>query len=482
MNRFILILIFTSLQAGLLSQPWIEHGGLIVDKSNPHYISYEDGTPFLWFGDTGWEMINRLSREEIKYYLEDRRAKGFNVIQTVILSEFNKINPVNYYGDSIFLKNDPCRPAVTPGSDPMISEEYDFWDHVEFAVSTAALKGLYIALLPTWGEWVIPREGRAKFNTPKEAYNYGWFVADRLKGYKNIIWILGGDRHPDERKGGTDLWRSMAEGIADATNSVKSSDGRADYTTTLMSYHSYSSSSEWFHADPWIDFHMWGSYHADYYIPRAWQLATSDWNLNNPKPTINGEPNYEDHPVNYGIESNGFFTATDVRMAAYWSMFSGCAGITYGAHAVWQFTDHSRPPYNKITLKTWQESIDLPGALDIILLKKLMESYPIKGLIPDQTMIISGQGIASNYVCAIRGESHAFIYVPTGSDITVKMGVIAGSMIDASWFNPRNGEFNPVGKFENTGIKKFSVPEVSKELSWLRTGRGCDWVLVLKGS
>jgi hypothetical protein len=127
-------------------------------------------------------MINHLSRDEIKFYLEDRRAKGFNVIQTVILSEFYEKRSVNFYGDGPFIMNDPSYPAVTPGSDTLIQEEYDYWDHVEFAVRTAASKGLYLALLPTWGEWVIPLVSKAKFNTGEEAYNYGWFVADRLKG------------------------------------------------------------------------------------------------------------------------------------------------------------------------------------------------------------------------------------------------------------------------------------------------------------
>ncbi len=29
----------------------------MVSESNPHYIQYEDGAPFFWLGDTGWEML-----------------------------------------------------------------------------------------------------------------------------------------------------------------------------------------------------------------------------------------------------------------------------------------------------------------------------------------------------------------------------------------------------------------------------------------
>jgi len=113
------------------------------------------------------------------------------------------------------------------------------------------------------------------------------------------------------------------------------------------------------------------------------------------------------------------------------------------------------------------------------LLKKLMESRPMIELIPDQSLIASGQGDCSGYTCAIRGKSFAFIYIPTGNKTTIKMGIISGQKVKASWFNPRNGEQTFIGEFENTGERSFDVPGMSIELAWLKSGRGCDWVLLL---
>ncbi len=175
-------LAFLLLSSSLFSQPWETHGKLMVSKSNPHYIQYEDGAPFFWLGDTGWEMLHRLSREETENYLENRRNKGFNVIQTVIISEFIHMDkPVNFYGDSIFTGEDPQSPLTTPGSDPENAKEYDYWDHVDYAVKTAAGKGLYLALLPSWGEWVVPRSDKPLFNTKEQAYQYGWFLGNRYR-------------------------------------------------------------------------------------------------------------------------------------------------------------------------------------------------------------------------------------------------------------------------------------------------------------
>ena len=46
---------------------------------------YEDGKPFFWLGDTAWLLFEKLSAEEIKYYLSDRAEKGFNVVQATLL-------------------------------------------------------------------------------------------------------------------------------------------------------------------------------------------------------------------------------------------------------------------------------------------------------------------------------------------------------------------------------------------------------------
>jgi len=479
--KIIGLFILTLVNLTLLGQPWKEHGKLQVSPGNPHYITYQDGHPFFWLGDTGWEMLHRLNREEINQYLENRREKGFNVIQTVIISEFIHMDKVtNYYNDSIFMGEDPEKPFITKGSQPGNAAEYDFWDHVDYAVQTAATKGLYLALVPTWGEWVTPRTDRALFDTPAQAYHYGWFLGNRYRENGNIIWILGGDRHPDERPNGFELWRAMAEGIADGTNGSSLMDGKADYTTTLMTHHSFNSSSNWFHKDPWIDFHTWGSYHAEINNTKAYEAMIADWNLPHPKPSFNSEPCYEGHGINYDVDDNGIFTSTDVRIAAYWSVFSGGAGFTYGAQPIWQFTDETRKKHSNRTFMYWQDALDLPGAAQMGYLRKLMELHPMNNLIPDQTLIVSGQGNCANYSCAIRGKSHAFVYIPTGNRTTIKLGVLTGEKIKASWFDPRNGEILAMGEYLNKGEQSFEVPGMSKELTWLKSGRGCDWVLILE--
>ena len=47
------------------------HGRLKV-SDNKRFLVFEDGTPFFYLGDTGWELFHRLTYEEAEKYLENR--------------------------------------------------------------------------------------------------------------------------------------------------------------------------------------------------------------------------------------------------------------------------------------------------------------------------------------------------------------------------------------------------------------------------
>lgn len=79
----------------------------------------------------------------------------------------------------------------------------------------------------------------------------------------------------------------------------------------------------------------------------VWKWMERDFNLPNPKPTLDAEPNYEDHPVDpwpKWDEKKGYFTEYDVRKQCYRSVFAGGCGVTYGHHGVWQFYSEREEP------------------------------------------------------------------------------------------------------------------------------------------
>jgi hypothetical protein len=445
------------------------HGPLAV-SSDGHNLVHADGTPFVYIGCTGWELFARLTKEDAEKYLENRRQKGFTAIQCVIIAEYEDNKTPNRYNQLPLVDKDPTKP----------NEEY--FTHVDRVIDKGAEKGLCMVVLPTWGGWVVPRpadltNGYGKiFTTEDQCYGYGHFLGDRYKNRKNIIWCLGGDRQAVndfiavEKFDSRPFWRAMAEGIADGTNGANGRDGQADYSTTCMTFHEYVLSTNYFGNDVWLDLNMWGSYLLRQDDPRAYNEADSAWNIPKPLPNLNGEPAYEDHPINMN-PSNGYFNDFDVRQIAYWSILAGASGHTYGCHAIWQFYSPDKTAI-AAPLHYWNESLDLPGAWDMMHLRNLLESRPILERAPDKTLVSAGQETGPGHIVTARGEDFLFAYVPTGKTFSIQMGKISGAKTKAWWFNPRTGESQDLGELDNNGAREFDPPG--------EPGRGSnDWVLVL---
>ena len=114
-----------------------------------------------------------------------------------------------------------------------------------------------------------------------------------------------------------------------------------------MTYHPWGghSSSEWLHEEDWLDVNMMQSGHGGGHDVPVWDMIAHDYALKPTKPTLDGEPNYEDHPVSPWPKwdpANGYYRDHDVRKQLYRSVFAGACGVTYGHHSMWQFYEPPR--------------------------------------------------------------------------------------------------------------------------------------------
>ena len=423
-------------------------------SENNRFLVTESGQPFFWLGDTAWELFHRLNREDADRYLENRSHKGFTVIQAVALAEMGGLSDNNPYGQRPLIGDDPTKP----------NDEY--FKHVDWIVARANALGLYMGMLPTWGDkWNKAWGAGPEIFTPENARTYCEWLGRRYRD-AGVVWILGGDRAV-ENEHQKEILRAMAAGL-------RKGDGGAH----LITFHPTggSGSAQWFHNEAWLDFNFRQNGHAAEFTGH-YDQTRADYDRLPPKPVIDGEPLYEDHPISFDAKRFGHSVASDVRQPLYWDLFSGACGHTYGHHSVWQFWTTNFPPVNN-PLMTWDEAMDQPGAGQMQYARNLLLSRPFLTRIPDDTVIVTdrvptrvpGSGRYRFVATRDSNGSYAMVYAPVGRKFKVRLDVIRGIVVKAWWFNPRTGTSTAIGEFANVGTREFSPPD---------PGEALDWVLVL---
>jgi len=429
-------------------------------SENRRFLMDADGRPFFYLGDTAWELFHRLKREEADRYLEDRARKGFTVIQAVALAELDGLHDPNPYGVRPLLDDDPARPDVREGP------ANDYWDHVDYVVAKANSLGLYVGFLPTWGDKWNKKWGEGpEIFTAESAAVYGEWLGRRYRD-AGVIWILGGDR-PVETEAHKEILRAMARGLR-----------KGDGGVHLVTFHPTggNGSSTPFHGEDWLDFNMRQNGHVAEFTGR-YDQTRADYDRTPPKPVVDGEPIYEDHPVSFKAAELGHSIAADVRRPLYWDLFSGACGHTYGHHSVWQMWAPGREPVNN-PLMPWFEAISQPGAGQMQHGRRLLESRPYLGRVPDDTVVMTDRVPTSvpgagryRYVATRDADGrYAMVYAPIGRAFKVRMSAVTGPRARAWWFNPRDGRARSIGDFPNEGEREFTPPD---------PGEALDWVLVL---
>lgn len=420
------------------------------------YFVTSDGKPFFWLGDTVWCVFNHPSPADVDLYLDDRKAKGFTVIQgCVAVWDFNgRANPD---GQKPFVGNDPTA----------INDAY--FKNVDSIIDKVTARGMYMAILPFWTK--NTRTG--PFSEPAGMKVYCHYLAKRYAA-RNIFWVLGGDT------AGTDIQPVIdaeAEGLLAGAK-------EAGVDKIMITYHptGRESSSFWFQNRDWLDFNAIQSGH--FINTTNFQIVGADYAKTPIKPTLDMEPGYENITNNL-VRTNVTadtprIQAVDVRRSAYLAVFAGAAGHTYGNGEVYEFF-HPNPngtmPGNAgwHANMDWHDALKLPASGQVQYVRYLIQSRPMLERIPDQSLIA---GVVSNRavdrIAATRGADYAFVYLPTGqAKVTINAGQLTGNSLTAWWYDPRTGKASKVGDFPKTATHDFTIPSTT-----LPQGTD-DWVLVL---
>jgi hypothetical protein len=180
------------------------------------------------------------------------------------------------------------------------------------------------------------------------------------------------------------------------------------------------------------------------------------------------EPPYENHPTGKTprIDSH------EVRKGAYWNMLAGAAGHGYGALDLFYLYKDDEGPFPRDGFQPWRKAITYEGSRQVGLMRRLFELRPWYKMIPDQTVIASGQAKGEDHIQAARAEDGSFViaYIPTGKPLSIQMDKLSAKEAKAQWYDPRKGGWTAIGRYPTKGTQEFKPPS---------QGEKSDWVLVI---
>lgn len=401
-------------------------------EQDKHYLVDAAGRPFLIHGDTAWSLVGQLNDAQIDFYLDDRRARGFN---TVLFSA-----PERYYTNQkpAWLNVDGVAPFAPMPDFASPNEAY--WRRVDHVIDGAKARGMVCIVNPAYlGYEVDGWLAEVAQASDASLQAYGAWLARRYE-QGNVIWCLGGDHDEPES-----LLRKQWN-IAIGMRSVR--------TTDIITAHQMSDASN---ADD--AYAYWNGY------PGFNLNAVYGWETNGkfthelcdqarsrPMPFLGFEFKYEN--------AEGA-TLAMLRRQSYGALLSGACGQMYGNNPIWHF---GYPQWNEPYSGTWQSHLGSPGAVQQTHLIRLFIAQEWWKLVPstDGSLVASSLGGGTRRIHAARAHdgSFAMIYVPQAQSLEVRLSALSPSSVRGRFYDPAEGSWSDIAgtPFVNTGRVDITTP------------------------
>ena len=364
----------------------------------------KDGKPFFLLSDTDWMAFQKLSVEEWRELVVRRKQQGFNALQISMM-------PIAHDNSS---SEDDLHPFI------MKDGKYDFskinetyFDKAEEMLAVMReydmipfLHLFWVNYIPdTWAAQKSPGTVMSfEFVRPLATY----FI-NRVKKFDPIYSVSGDTNFETDQ---------VVKYYLEILDVLHEQDPQG---LTTLHLQPTADPPEVLRRHPQYHFYVYQSGHSVGAMGNdSTQTSMLDFSkqfLDKPekKPIINTEPCYEGH--GHGC-TYGRFNAYDIRRATWLSLLSGSkAGITYGAHGVWQMY-HRGEPFNGINFSSlpynWHAALQFPGAWDVGYSKWLFEHYNMFSLQPSDAM-----EARSELIRMAESDDMIVIYMPYHDELTV---------------------------------------------------------------
>lgn len=416
-------------------------------SGNKRFLTYGDGSPFLWMGDTAWGAPRAALPSEWESYIDKRKAQHFNVIQ------------VHTGGGWSGLSKDPSGNAPFLGTGSTLRWNPAYWQRVDEMVEYANTQGMLVF-------FAAVRQPGVPENDVTEVRRFARSLASRLNGNFVVYSPVADDvssTMADEV--GDELSASTSMQLVTAHPRFKWDPAVEFHDKQYTDFAGLQSGAGWQH-DPYLN-EPGKPFSASLASRQAieWPLALSQRAPK--KPVLALELPYDGKALQQGSDPARYsppYPARLVRSTAYLSMLSGAAGATYGCSDVWSWGQHIKfdgvdwDPAN--VAHNRQLGIDQASAVHMKYWYELFSGISWSKLVPRHALVKNqpADWLKKMVVARTGNGKLAVAYLPDNASITLNMSEFTGPM-QAKWFNPLTGTWITESAKVSTGSDHtFSRP------------------------
>jgi hypothetical protein len=436
--------------------------GFLKASSNGRYLTYADGTPFFYLGDTHWILSHeRFDKSnapgvasQFRYTVDKRVSQGFTVFQS----------EASWQARSAQIRiTDEGKADEEADADfkhGFTSADLDGFANLDRKFKYIADQGLVHANAEIG--WVGDPALFPIFTAAYMARLAKYWVA-RYGAYP-VIWTIA--QEIDKNYYGAydattiNKWFAAAQSIAENDayhHPVMPHMENTDHTTAANS--------------------SWSGkpYHSGWAV--QWQgdltgmsIAKGFWTASPTKPTVLYESAY-DH---FWTDSRGALGA------AYKAFQYGMYGYGYGANGIWNDI-YSKPgePGDYGTAYEmpahyfwWRDGADLPTGNQLTYFKKFYTSLEWWKLVPrfDDHGWATFTDTARSLFSSDGQDTYVVFFFGSGTSTGTLNQMKSDSIYVAQWFNPRDGHYENIGTFTQKGRQRVIPDRPTAE----------DWVLLIR--
>jgi len=425
-----------------------------------HHFAYQDGTPFLFWGDTAWalyqdEVSEKLNRKAVYHYIDERAGQGINVMHSMLLQEAG-------WGNR---GGDPFESMKQQTLDP------GYWQEVDLRLRYLNDKGIIAGLVLAWGDKRKKEPFAWRLFPGIEARKrYARYIASRYGAY-DVYFVVSGEWHAEIRTRSNVTEQAIRAEFIEIGNALHESDAH----NRMVGIHPMTQhgSVREFNRAEWMSF---ADYQQNYRALHARILESRS----HPGPIVNSEYGYFLRDSNFDgvVDKNNSFSAEAMRHATWDIIMAGGYTVT-GYGTTYMGGNRDKGPFNVDDPRNdiWERQYHVAQRFlgDLEWWKLQPHDDSIRSATPrsdDRNVRLASRTLLAppktTYWLLAEPTKHYVAYVRgLKNKVTIDLGPGAAGADKASLLDPRTGKTKPVDVKMLDGRCEWSPPDTE------------DWVLHL---